>query len=87
MKKVIVIIVLVLCIFVVPYSHGIYKDGGTETYTSLTYKIVKWKSLVGDDSIFEKESIYFFPDNFKSLGELWELEKDNVEYIHPIEGR
>jgi len=37
-----IVLVIVFIFFVFPIKHT-YKDGGTVTYTSLTYKIIRWK--------------------------------------------
>jgi hypothetical protein len=66
-----IIIALVVLISVVPIPTGVYKDGGTRTYTALTYKVVKWHRLSG----YEKTSVYWLPNNFKTLDELWEIEQ------------
>lgn len=58
------VVVIVLLFFLFPVSE-IYKDGGTRTYTSLTYKVIIWNRLDGKRGV----EIYFFPNNFKSLSE------------------
>ncbi len=70
-----IIIALVVLISVVPIPTGVYKDGGTRTYTALTYKVVKWHKLSGYGDIYEKTSVYWLPNNFKTLDELWEIEQ------------
>lgn len=75
----IVIIVLLLVLFL-PIPSGVYKDGGSRSYTSLTYKIVSWHRIDGANRIYDETKVYFFPKNFKSLDELWELEKQNIDY-------
>ena len=82
MKKKILIpilIVALLALLLVPVPTGVYKDGGTREYTALTYKIVDWNRLTGDDT-YEKTKLYLFPNNFKSIDSLWYLEEQNVEY-------
>ncbi len=65
-----------------PFKMTSYDDGGTREYSSLTYKIVKWKrfaSTPNDDGVIEQykaTSLYLFPDNFKSIDELWEKENN-----------
>lgn len=54
-----------------------YKDGGTRTYTSLTYKIVKWNKIINANEIYKKTSVFWFPSNLKSVDELWEIENLN----------
>ena len=44
-------------------------------YTALTYKVVCWNTCGG---AFQKTAWYGFPDNFKSLDELW------VKYVEPM---
>jgi len=41
----------------------IYKDGGTRTYTALTYKVIVWNTLEGRRGV----EFYPFPLNFRSL--------------------
>ena len=83
-KKIVVICVtvaVILAVLLVPFKKEIYDDGGTVTYASLTYKIVKWKKeIVFVDNKFgyyEKTSVYFIPDCYKSLDELWKIEQEN----------
>lgn len=58
-----------------PVPTGTYKDGGTKEYTSLTYKIVVWNRLVDEDTTYHKTSIFWIPDNRKSIDELWKIEQ------------
>lgn len=44
-----------------PWNKKIYEDGGTLTYSSLTYEIIIWRSVNGKNDI----EFYFFPENFK----------------------
>lgn len=60
-----------------PIPTGVVKDGGTRTYTALTYKIVDWNRITGE-AVYDETKIYLFPNNFKSLDALWEQEKENV---------
>ncbi len=81
-KKVCIIMLLVIAllgILFIPIPAGHCKDGGTRVYSALTYKIVKWHRLT-DDGVYEQTRVYFLPRNRQSIDELWELEKDNVEY-------
>lgn len=39
----------------------IYKDGGTITYTSLTYRIIKWHHRVGGEEIKTGTEVQLFP--------------------------
>lgn len=67
-KKRIVIIVFAaaLILLAFPFSHKIYKDGGTKVYTSLTYKIVDFNKLNGAGEFYNETKIYPFPINFMS---------------------
>ncbi len=80
MKKKIWIIVLaavLLAVLFVPLPKGPYRDGGTREYAALTYKIVDWNRLT-DDGIYDVTRVYWFPDNFKTIGELWAYEEPYV---------
>ena len=76
----IVIVVLLLVLFV-PIPSGVHKDGGSRSYTALTYKIVDWNRITYYDSVYDDTSIYFFPNNFKSIDELWKIENQNILYV------
>ena len=82
-KKTRIFVILAAVLFLilfVPIPSGPYKDGGSRAYTALTYKIVDWRRLSGD-TVYEKTRFYLFPDNFKSIDELWDYkEADKVEY-------
>ena len=71
--------VLVIVLFV-PFGYRSYDDGGTQKFTSLTYAVVKWNKFESDWSSgemkldkYENTCFYLFPDNFKSIDELWEI--------------
>ena len=70
--------VLLLAILVIPIPTGIARDGGTRTYTALTYKIVDWNRITGESAVYDETKLYLFPNNFKSIDALWEQEKENV---------
>ena len=85
MKKRIVVIaaiVLLLAVLFVPIPRGTYRDGGTKDYAALTYRIVVWNRLTDeiptDDAdgpgVYHRTSVYWFPDNFRSVDGLWALE-------------
>ena len=70
-RKIIIICAIVLAlILIVPIPIGPCLDGGTREYVALTYKVVDWHHLYGDDKIFDETKVYFFPDNFASITEL-----------------
>ena len=66
-------ILLLAAILFTPFVVAHYDDGGTTKTTSLTYSIVHWKRDNGEAECYEKTCIYFFPDNFKDIDELWEI--------------
>ncbi len=65
-KKWIIAAVIGLIILVVPFYSQAYKDGGTRTYTALTYKIVDFNKMLGNGEIYDKTKFYPFPLNFMS---------------------
>jgi uncharacterized ion transporter superfamily protein YfcC len=88
MKKRIVIMVslilLLVLILFLPIPTGKYDDGGTREYSALTYKIVVWnKYIVEVDETgktvkqehYQKTAVFWYPDNQKSINELWKLER------------
>lgn len=80
MKKkiwIIVLTVIVLAVFFAPIPKGQARDGGTREYTALTYKIVDWNRLT-DDGVYDATRVYWFPDNFKTIDELWTYEEPYV---------
>lgn len=81
MKKKVWLIILsaavLLAILLIPIPQGPYEDGGTRGYTALTYKIVDWNRLTTDGS-YEATKLYWFPNNFKSIDELWAYEEQNM---------
>ncbi len=70
--------VLLLAILVTPIPSGVYRDGGTREYTALTYKIVDWNRLTLT-GVYDETRVYFFPNNFKSLDRLLEMEEDRIQ--------
>ena len=71
--------VAVLLTLFAPIPTGVCNDGGTRTYTALTYKIVNWHRLIGEEKPYEQTRVYWFPNNFKPIDELWSMEKPNVK--------
>jgi len=61
-KFIIVFAVIAVVLLLIPVKK-VYEDGGTQTYTSLTYKIIVWKQI---DGKFGME-FYIFPNNFHPL--------------------
>lgn len=84
MKKKILIIclsaILLGAILFIPIPIGQSKDGGTRVYSALTYKVVVWSRFT-DETDKEGQlikycntSVFWYPDNKKSIDELWEME-------------
>ncbi len=73
----IVAALLLVAILFVPIPTGVYKDGGTRTYTALTYKIVDWNRQTAED-VYDAVKVYWLPDNFRSIDELWAREEQEV---------
>lgn len=67
-------LVILLVILFVPIPTGVMNDGGSREFSALTYKIVKWNRLIDENNTYKKTSFYIFPNNFKSIDELWKLE-------------
>ena len=87
-KKIIITAIIVIALLLVlflPIPQGSYDDGGTRDYAALTYKIVKWNriSIVIDEdgqpssNTYQKTSVFWYPDNQKSIDELWQMELEN----------
>lgn len=87
MKKRIIISLMIIIalalVLLLPILGESYDDGGTREYNALTYKIVVWNKMfvVEDESgeqrsaTYQNTSVYWYPDNQKSIDELWEIEK------------
>lgn len=81
------ILAALLLFFPVPLA--VHDDGGTREYIACIYKIVKWNRLVSvynHDGIameridvYSNIDIYWFPNNFKSIDELWEMKHESKE--------
>ena len=75
-----IIVVILLVLFLpIPNPKGRVEDGGTKEYCALTYKIVVWNKIIADsekgNSTYHKTSVFWIPDNFKSIDELWKIER------------
>lgn len=87
-RSILLIVIIAALVLLVPIPNGPYDDGGTMEYVALTYRIVVWKrydtqvdengNMVGLEK-YSKTSVYLFPDNFKGLTELWQMELENME--------
>ena len=76
-KSLWIALVIVMAVLFVPIPTGVYKDGGTRSYTALTYRIVRWKHMLAgsEAELYQKTRIYPFPMNLMSLDALWERER------------
>ena len=68
-----VILITALLILFIPIPGSPIKDGGTRAYSAVTYKVVKWQRLTGGTR-YKSTSVYWFPNNRKTIDELWTLE-------------
>ena len=83
MKKAIcTALAVLLSVLFIPIPKGTFDDGGTREYAALTYKIVVWNKInitidengkIIDDR-YHKTSVFWYPDNQKSIDELWQIE-------------
>ena len=90
-KKIIIVLItiIVLLVLFLPLPVGSFDDGGTRVYSALTYKILKWHKLVADrnsdgsvDAVYfyNKTSVFWIPDKFKSIDELWKIDFEKGEF-------
>ena len=82
----IVAFAVLLLIFFFPIPKGTIEDGGTREYRALTYTVVVWNKLIaernddgsaGETRVYRKTSVFWLPDNFGSIDELWKIEMEN----------
>ena len=76
----IIVVVLLVLFLPVPNPKGRCEDGGTREYCALTYKIVVWNKFIadvntGEDYTYHETSVFWIPDNFKNIDELWKIER------------
>ena len=62
-KKLIIFIAVIVVILLLIPVKKVYEDGGTQTYTSLTYKVIVWKQIDGKTGT----EFCVFPNNFHQL--------------------
>ena len=62
-KKLIIVFAVIAVILLLIPVKKVYEDGGTRTYTSLTYKVIVWKQIYGKTGT----EFYIFPNNFHQL--------------------
>lgn len=67
MKKFVKVTIIIICLLVLFLPHkSIYRDGGTTTYSALTYKIIIWHRI-SPEKTYEDTDFYIFPFNFHKL--------------------
>ena len=74
-----ILVVLLLFLALIPIPTGVYKDGGTRVYQALTNKIIDWNRMYGDGT-YDVTRVYFIPDCWRSLDNLWTKEEENAEH-------
>ena len=97
MKKILIVsiavVVAIALILFVPVPIGPAKDGGTRQYAALTYRIVVWNRFVDQTdadgqlmtTVYHNTSVYWYPDNRKTVDELWEMEMEHIEeYVSAV---
>ena len=62
-KKLIIVFAVITAVLLLIPVRKVYEDGGTQTYTSLTYKVIVWKQIDGKSGT----EFYIFPNNFHQL--------------------
>ena len=80
MKKVFLTILaamLLLAILFTPIPQKPHREDGERIYSALTYKIVDWNEET-TDGVYDATKFYWFPNNFKSIDELWTYEEQEV---------
>ena len=62
-KKLIIVFAVIAVVLLLIPVRKVYEDGGTQTYTSLIYKVIVWKQIDGKSGT----EFYIFPNNFHQL--------------------
>ena len=62
-KKLIIVFAVITAVLLLIPVRKVYEDGGTQTYTSLTYKVIVWKQIDGKSGT----EFYIFPNSFHQL--------------------
>lgn len=77
-------VLVLLAVLLVPVPAGTLDDGGTRVYSAVSYKIVVWNKLIVEtnpdgsnskEGRYHKTSVYWFPENLKSIDALWQNER------------
>ena len=79
-KKIIIVLItiIVLLVLFLPLPVGSFDDGGTRVYSALTYKIIAETNH--DVYFYNKTSVFWIPDKFKSIDELWKIDFEKGEF-------
>lgn len=62
-KKLIIVFAVIAVVLSLIPVRKVYEDGGMQTHTSLTYKVIVWKQIDGKTGT----EFYIFPNNFHQL--------------------
>ena len=62
-KKLIIVFAVIAVVLLLIPVRKVYEDGGTQTYTSLTYKVIVWKQIDGKSGT----EFYLFSNSFHQL--------------------
>lgn len=89
MKKLLIILLVILIaaaiVLLLPIPKGSYDDGGTREYDALLYKLIVWNKIGtekdGVQAEYHKTSCYWYPENKKSIDELWDEENPYLSNI------
>ena len=63
MKKLSIVFAVAAVVLVLIPVRKVYEDGGTQTYTSLVYKVIIWNQIDGKKGT----EFYIFPSNLHQL--------------------
>ena len=71
-KKIMIIISVIFVVLLIPIPIK-YKDGGTQTYNAVLYRVVVWyvTDLSRPNGYKIGTEVHFIPNNFKSLNEFY----------------
>ena len=79
-KRIAIILLAAAAVIIpfVPYQTRTAEDGGTREYNALAYKAVTWNRITAGEGeepkFYRNTSVYWFPENLKTLDELWKAE-------------
>ena len=79
-KRIVIILLAAAAVIIpfVPYQVLTAEDGGTREYNALAYKAVAWNRITAGEGegpeYYRNTSVYWFPENLKTIDELWKTE-------------